>query len=95
MKPKCLSLLGLSFFLQMAVGMGQAVYVIKNVSIIPMNREVVLQNQSVIIVSGKIRQVADAATIKSPAGAKIIDGSGKYLMPGLFDMHAHFFTSRE
>ena len=31
--------------------------------------------------------------IKVPAGVTVIDGSGKYLLPGLTDAHVHFFQS--
>lgn len=63
---------------------------IVNVNVIPMNREQVLANQTVLISNGKILNIVSSGKIV-PAGAKIIDGTGKYLIPGLFDMHAHFF----
>lgn len=71
--------------------LAQSSYAIKNVNVIPMNREVVLANQTVIVQNGKIKLLGNTSTIKIPENATIIDGTGKYLMPGLFDMHAHFF----
>ena len=42
-----------------------------------------------VLVEGKvIAQVAEA--IEAPEGAEVIDGTGKYLVPGLVDMHVHF-----
>ncbi|WP_336517238.1 amidohydrolase family protein [Pollutibacter soli] len=67
------------------------VVVIRNVNVIPMNKEGVVPAQAVIVKNGKIETVADDKTINVPSGAKVIDGNGKFLVPGFFDMHAHFF----
>ncbi|HEY1039147.1 MAG TPA: amidohydrolase family protein [Bacteroidia bacterium] len=66
-------------------------FAITNVNVIPMNKEIVLKNQIVIIKEGKIAQIGSSKKIILPKELKTIDGSGKYLIPGLFDMHAHFF----
>jgi imidazolonepropionase-like amidohydrolase len=43
-----------------------------------------------VIVSGEwIEEVKDSKEVNAPAGAKTVDGSGKYLIPGLWDMHVH------
>lgn len=54
-----------------------------------MDRERVLENQTVIIRDGRIAQIGSAAQVKIPDGAERIDGKGKFLMPGLIDMHVH------
>ncbi|HRI58904.1 MAG TPA: amidohydrolase family protein [Saprospiraceae bacterium] len=66
-------------------------YTIQNVTVIPMNREVALPNQTVLVENGIISKMGDASAMKIPKNVARIDGTGKYLMPGLFDMHAHFF----
>jgi imidazolonepropionase-like amidohydrolase len=38
---------------------------------------------------GRIPQVGPAAAVKAPAGAEIIDATGKFVIPGLADMHNH------
>lgn len=60
-----------------------------NVNVVPMDRERVLAGQTVIVRDGRIAEMGLAGKIKVPAGALKIDGRGKYLMPGLVDMHAH------
>lgn len=65
--------------------------VIQNVNVIPMDMEQVLTNRSVIIKNGKIDQIVEASKASYPSKVKVIDGTGKYLIPGLMDMHAHFF----
>jgi imidazolonepropionase-like amidohydrolase len=66
----------------------QGVYAFTNVNVVPMTSETVLANQTVIVQNGKIAAVG-GANVKVPAGATRIDGRGKYLMPGLAEMHGH------
>lgn len=47
-------------------------------------------DQTVVVDQGRITQVGAAAQITVPAGARIIDGKGKTLVPGLWDSHMHF-----
>lgn len=61
-----------------------------NVNVIPMDKERVLQNQTVLIKNGLIAEIG--GKVKIPKNAQIIDGKGKYLIPGLVDMHVHLFS---
>jgi imidazolonepropionase-like amidohydrolase len=45
--------------------------------------------RAVLIEGGKVKTVAAAGSIKPPAGATVIDGRGKTLLPGLWDSHLH------
>lgn len=63
-----------------------------DVSVIPMDRERVLDHQTVVVHDGRIAAVGPASTTQPPRGATIIDGKGKYLIPGLGDAHAHLST---
>ncbi|MBK7871028.1 MAG: amidohydrolase family protein [Saprospiraceae bacterium] len=69
-------------------------YAIRNVNVIPMDAERVLSDQTVIIEKGKISKIGAVSEIKIPRKATVVDGSGKYLIPGLMDMHMHFFTEQ-
>jgi hypothetical protein len=62
---------------------------ITNVTVLPMDGDRTLANQTVIVEGGRIRSVGPAASTRLSAGATIIDGRGKFLMPGLAEMHAH------
>ena len=62
-----------------------------NVNVVPFDRERILAGQTVIVRDGRIAEIGPADKIKVPAGALQIDGRGKYLMPGLADMHVHLF----
>jgi len=46
-------------------------------------------HQTVLIQDQVITAVGPSATIKVPPNALIVDGRGRYLMPGLWDMHFH------
>jgi imidazolonepropionase-like amidohydrolase len=67
----------------------QEIIVIKNVSIITMkDGDNVLKNATLVIKNDKIESINGDI----PKNAKIIDGTGKWLMPGLIDMHVHIPT---
>lgn len=66
-----------------------------NVNVIPMDRERVLRNQTVIVSNGTITTIGDSKRIKPPAGAQVVDATGKFLTPGLMDMHVHLFSDDE
>jgi imidazolonepropionase-like amidohydrolase len=67
-----------------------AVTAFVNVNVIPMDTERVLANYAVLVEGGRITALGPANKIKVPDGAVQIDGRGKYLMPGLTDMHTHY-----
>lgn len=62
---------------------------ITNVSVVPMDSERVLTGQTVVIRGDRIVSVGPAGRASIPAGARRIDGRGKFLMPGLAEMHGH------
>jgi len=65
------------------------------VNVIPMDRERILQNQTVVVRDGVIAEIDDAPRVKVPKDAVRVDGAGKYLMPGLVDMHTHMLSDDE
>jgi hypothetical protein len=60
-----------------------------HVNVIPMDRERVLMDQTVIVTDGRISKIGVAKKTKVPKGATEIDGAGQYLIPALADMHVH------
>ncbi len=63
--------------------------VFTNVTVLPMDRPGVLEDQTVVVVNGVITEVGPSSLVSAASGATLIDGSGHYLMPGLSEMHAH------
>lgn len=74
---------------QGAVPVTDSVTAFVDVAVIPMDRERVLSGQTVIVRDGRIAQIGPAKSVRIPAGAVRIDGRGKFLLPGLAEMHAH------
>lgn len=66
-----------------------------NVNVIPMDRERVLSNQTVLIKNGSIAEIGNTKKVKLPKDAVRIDGTGKYLIPGLVDMHTHLLSDSD
>ena len=60
-----------------------------NVTVLPMTSDQVLPGQTVVVRDGVITAAGPAADINVPRGTTVIDGTGRFLMPGLAEMHAH------
>lgn len=70
---------------------GAQVVAFVGVNVVPLDRERVLADYTVVVRDGRIAEVGPAAKTRVPDGATRIDGRGKYLTPGLADMHAHLY----
>jgi imidazolonepropionase-like amidohydrolase len=64
----------------------QAETIIRNATILTVSHGT-LQNSDILIRGGKIAAVGPNLTV--PAGARVIDATGKYVMPGIIDCHSH------
>jgi imidazolonepropionase-like amidohydrolase len=73
-----------------AIPPGDSVTAFVDVAVLPMDRERVLEHQTVVVRGSLIAAIGPGGSVAVPAGAARIDGRGKFLMPGLVDMHAHF-----
>ena len=60
-----------------------------NVNVVPMTSPELLRAQTVVVDAGRIRAVGPVDSVPVPENATIVDGTDRYLMPGLADMHAH------
>lgn len=68
---------------------GAPAWVFENVTIVPLDREGVLPGRTVVVRGDRIASIEPSSRAKVPAGAERIDGRGKFLIPGLADMHIH------
>jgi imidazolonepropionase-like amidohydrolase len=59
------------------------------VNVVPMDSERVLAGQTVIVRGGTVSEVGPVGGVDIPAEATVIYGRGRYLVPGLIDMHVH------
>jgi hypothetical protein len=60
-----------------------------DVNLIPMAENKVMPGQTILIRGGEIVQIGPVDEVRVPKNAQVIDGAGKYLLPGLADMHMH------
>ncbi len=65
-----------------------------NARIITMEGDKVIENGTIVINQNKIEAIGDASKVKVPSDAKVFDASGKTIMPGLVDAHAHIGAFR-
>lgn len=72
---------------------GIAQVFIKNINVIDIEKKKILIGYNVLALEGKIISVDKDKQYKLPPGTEVIDGSGKYLVPGFTDAHVHFFQS--
>ena len=66
---------------------------IKNTNVVDVENKKILAGYNVVALDGRIVSVDKGKMFKLPEGTLVIDGSGKYLVPGFTDAHIHFFQS--
>lgn len=92
------TILAFLFLLLLSVttsGQKNATVAFVDVNVIPMDKERLLQHQTVIVRDGLIAEIGDTKRVRIPKDAQMIDGRGRFLIPGLMDMHVHLFTDDE
>jgi Tol biopolymer transport system component len=68
--------------------------VLRGARVITMHGDEVLDNGDVVIQDNRITAVGKSGSVTAPAGAKVIDVSGKTIVPGFIDLHPHWFQIR-
>ncbi len=63
-----------------------SVILIQNATILTVSHGII-ENGSILIKDGKIAEVG--SSIKAPTGARLIDATGQFVMPGIIDCHSH------
>src|SRR5205814_5624507 len=66
-----------------------------NATVIDPATQRVMSNAIVVIDGNKIAAVGDAKTASAPKDARVIDCTGKFILPGYIDTHVHFFQSAD
>ena len=68
-------------------------FVLRNFTLIDGRGGPPLQNAAFVVTDGRLTFVGPAAQLKAPAGAPVQDLAGKYVMPGLINLHGHVAES--
>jgi imidazolonepropionase-like amidohydrolase len=85
--------LGLAFVAPGARATADNATVLRNVTIVDIERNRVVPRRDVVIVGDRIVGIQAGGTARAPRSGRVLDGSGKFLMPGLWDFHVHVFSS--
>src|SRR3954467_7076428 len=64
-----------------------------HVAVVDVSGGKLLDDQTVVVSGTRISQMGAASSIRVPSGTATVDGRGKFLIPGLWDMHAHVFRN--
>lgn len=83
---------GLIFTALISVSAFSQIY-ITNVTVLDVVKQKLIPGQTVMIKDDIISNIQSSKKLKLPADATVINGTGKFLMPGLTDAHIHFFQS--
>ncbi|MCW9018317.1 MAG: hypothetical protein OQJ89_15200, partial [Kangiellaceae bacterium] len=74
---------------ELSAGKSYQSLIIKNVSIIDVNNGEILSDRHILVNGKKIESITSKTVDHGPS-VLVVDGSGRFIMPGLWDMHAHF-----
>src|SRR5438477_5525216 len=74
---------------QQAMPVPSGSFAIEHVTVINVENATRVADQTVVVTGNKIAAVGPAARTKAPAGARVVDGTGKFLIPGIWDTHVH------
>jgi imidazolonepropionase-like amidohydrolase len=67
----------------------EGAFAVVDVTVVPMDAERRLEHQTVVVVDGLIAELGPVASVTLPEGMERLDGRGRFLAPGLHDMHVH------
>jgi imidazolonepropionase-like amidohydrolase len=65
----------------------------EHVTVVDVKEGRLVPDQTVVVVGNRMQRVGKAGEILVPKGAQVVNGRGQYLMPGLWDMHAHVWDA--
>ncbi len=75
--------------------LAKGTFAITEVTVVPMTSDTILSGSTVLVRDGRVAAVGPSGSVKVPKEARRIDGKGRYLIPGLADMHTHLYSDDE
>ena len=74
---------------QQAAGKKPSVLIITHVTVIDATGGPSRADSTIIVTGDRITEIGEASKVRMPDGAQVVDATGKFLIPGLWDMHVH------
>ena len=68
-------------------------FAVTNINVIPMDQNTILRNHSLLIAGDRIEKIGPSSDMNLAEGINTIDGTNKFILPGLSDMHTHIAPS--
>ncbi|MBX7151996.1 amidohydrolase family protein [bacterium] len=90
-----MSIMLVGLFQNMSAQQTKTTIALTHVNIIPMDKEEILKDQTIVVESDRIIEIGSSAKVKIPKDARTIDCKQKYLIPGLVDLHVHLTNTTE
>lgn len=84
---------GLAIGLKLKADVPTGTIALKGARIITMKGDEVIEEGTIIIENNKIKTIGKTAEVQIPADMKVVNVTGKTIMPGIIDVHAHLRTS--
>ena len=88
-------LLSISLLASAPAGASAAPIAISGVTVVDASAPAPRTNMTVVVTGRRISAVGATGQVPVPRGARVIDGAGKFLIPGLWDMHGHLTDAAE
>lgn len=85
----------LSSFLLVLTQTPPPALVLRDVTVVDVARGERLAGRSVLVQDGRIARILPSAELVVPAGARVIEGGGRFLIPGLMDAHVHLYENHD
>lgn len=91
---KVLAIVALAVAFERVVAPQSKTLVVSHVNVVDVERGAVRRDMTVTIENGRIAAVTSGAAARIPQGAVVVDATGRFLIPGLWDMHIHWYDER-
>jgi imidazolonepropionase-like amidohydrolase len=69
--------------------LGAAPLVLRDVTVVDVESGRLRPDTTVVVEGDRIARLGPSASVATPAGARVVEGKGRFLIPGLWDMHVH------
>src|SRR5580704_11270955 len=80
----------LAFVSRPTLGASSSALVFTHVTVIDATGAPAQPDMTVVIANGRIAEIGKSASVHVPKNGELIDAAGKFLIPGLWDMHMHW-----
>ncbi len=83
------------FAVSSAIAAREATTVYRGVTIVDVISGSTLADSAIVVTGNRITRVGKSSAVRTPRGARVVDARGKFVIPGLWDMHVHLFSNRD